>query len=62
MASVIAFGLEGNEEWGLLAWLLVQRFFYCQFMYDVGFKSVVATIKGGTVDWEKLERNASVKV
>ena len=44
-------------------WLiLIQRFFYRQFMYVVTFRSIVAMLRGGKEGWNKLSRTGSVKM
>ena len=61
LAAAVAFLLERGEDWTLLAWLLLQRFFYRQLMYYVAIKSTVTAIRGTIVGWGKLERKATVK-
>jgi cellulose synthase/poly-beta-1,6-N-acetylglucosamine synthase-like glycosyltransferase/peptidoglycan/xylan/chitin deacetylase (PgdA/CDA1 family)/spore germination protein YaaH len=60
LAAVVAFALEGKEDWKLLVWLLPQRFFYRQLMCWVAIKSAIAASKGQLVSWGKLERKATV--
>jgi cellulose synthase/poly-beta-1,6-N-acetylglucosamine synthase-like glycosyltransferase/peptidoglycan/xylan/chitin deacetylase (PgdA/CDA1 family)/spore germination protein YaaH len=60
LAATIAFALEHDEDWSLLPWLLLQRFFYRQLMYSVAIKAAVAALRGTAVGWGKLERKASV--
>lgn len=60
-ASTIAFSIEGTPKKYLL-FILIQRFFYRQFMYLVTFKSLIAAVKGGRHGWNKLQRNNSVNV
>lgn len=61
-AAMLAFLLEGNEDWSLLWWLVQQRFGYRQIMYYVVIKSVLTAIRGPAVGWGKQDRNASVKM
>ena len=42
--------------------ILIQRFFYRQFMYFVTFKSIEAALRWGKHGWNKLERKWSVKI
>ncbi len=60
LAACIALLLEHKEEWGLLAWQFLQRFFYRQLMYYVAIKSLTTAIHGRIVGWGKLERKATV--
>ena len=57
--SVIPFFLERKEQWRLLLYLPLQRFFYRQLMYYVAIKSVSAAIKGRFVKWGNIERKAT---
>ncbi len=59
-AALIAFCLEKNEDWRLLPWLLLQRFFYRQLMYLVAIRAAIAALRGHTVAWGRLERKATV--
>jgi cellulose synthase/poly-beta-1,6-N-acetylglucosamine synthase-like glycosyltransferase/peptidoglycan/xylan/chitin deacetylase (PgdA/CDA1 family)/spore germination protein YaaH len=61
LAAFVAFLLERKEDWGLLAWLFFQRFFYRQLMYYVAIKSMVTAIRGTIVGWGKVERKATVQ-
>lgn len=57
--SLLAFTLERRPR--RLMWLiLVQRFFYRQFMYVVTFRSLLATLRGRRHGWNKLQRRGSV--
>jgi peptidoglycan-N-acetylglucosamine deacetylase len=60
-AALIAFLLEGKENKRLLVWLFWQRFFYRQLMYYVAIKATLASLKGIAVEWNKVERKATVK-
>jgi cellulose synthase/poly-beta-1,6-N-acetylglucosamine synthase-like glycosyltransferase/peptidoglycan/xylan/chitin deacetylase (PgdA/CDA1 family)/spore germination protein YaaH len=62
LAALMAFILERSEEWQLLIWLFLQRFFYRQLMYYVAIKSTLTAIRGTLVGWGKLERKATVTV
>ena len=56
-ASLIAFKLDQKKLRGMWA-VLVQRFYYRQFMYIVAFRSVVTAIRGRRQRWYKMERRA----
>jgi len=60
LAAVLAFILERREPPRLLWLLLWQRFVYRQVMYYIAIRSVVDSLRGGPVGWNKLERRASV--
>lgn len=57
--SLMAFNIEKTPKRYLL-FVLIQRFFYRQFMYFVTFKSIFAAIKGRRHGWNKLNRTNSV--
>ena len=43
-------------------WLiLIQRFFYRQFMYIITYRSIIAMLRGRRHGWNKLERTGNVK-
>ena len=46
LTGVLAFALERDEEWTLLAAFLFQRFYYRQLMYWVLVRSLMAALKG----------------
>jgi cellulose synthase/poly-beta-1,6-N-acetylglucosamine synthase-like glycosyltransferase/spore germination protein YaaH/peptidoglycan/xylan/chitin deacetylase (PgdA/CDA1 family) len=59
--SLLAFTLERRSK--KLMWLiLIQRFFYRQFMYYITYKSILAMLKGRRHGWNKLERRGTVKI
>ena len=60
LASLFAFKLE-EENPKPLAWLILQRFIYRQFMTYVVIKSIFSSIRGVAVGWNKLKRLGSVK-
>jgi cellulose synthase/poly-beta-1,6-N-acetylglucosamine synthase-like glycosyltransferase len=60
-AGVLAFAMEKKEKWGLLWWLVLQRFGYRQLMYYVVVRSVWTAIRGPSVGWGKQERKATVQ-
>jgi len=60
--AVVAFLFEKRENWGLLWWLVLQRFGYRQLLYYVLVKSVTNAAKGHFVGWGKLERKATVNL
>ncbi len=51
LTCVIAFALEKNEDWTLLAPLVLQRFYYRQMMYVVLFSALVRAVQGRAVGW-----------
>ena len=55
LTCVIAFALEKQEDYALLAPLLLQRFYYRQMMYMVIFRSVLRAVQGQTVGWGGVE-------
>ena len=59
---VVAFALEKNEDWTLLAPLILQRFYYRQMMYVVLFRAVKHAVQGGAVGWRGVEPQAPVRV
>lgn len=59
--AFFAFLLEKGEQKSLLWWLFFQRFGYRQVMYQVMCKSVLRAIRGSLVDWNKVERKATVE-
>ncbi|MGE5360004.1 MAG: glycosyltransferase [Bacteroidales bacterium] len=61
VSALLAFALERRENPRLLVLLFWQRFFYRQVMYLVTARAVLASIKGGFVGWNKLERKATVR-
>lgn len=61
VGSVVAFRLD-RRNMNTLWVVLIQRFYFRQFMYIVTFRSVIQAIRGGRQVWNKLERNASVTV
>ena len=60
-AAALAFVFEPRENKRLLVWLFLQRFFYRQLMYYVAIKSTLASLRGVAVEWNKLERKATVR-
>ncbi len=60
LSAVLAFVLEWRENFRLLVLLFWQRFFYRQLMYYVTVRSILASLRGGAVGWNKVERKATV--
>lgn len=59
--SLLAFSLEKRSM--KLMWLiLIQRFFYRQFMYVITYRAIMAIFKGRRHGWNKLERLGTVKM
>jgi hypothetical protein len=57
--SLLAFTLERRPR--RLIWVvLIQRFFYRQFMYVITFRTLIAILRGGRHGWNKLVRRDSV--
>jgi peptidoglycan-N-acetylglucosamine deacetylase len=52
---VVAFALEKNEDWTLLAPLILQRFYYRQMMYVVLFSALKEAVQGRPVGWRGVE-------
>ncbi|MGG2066117.1 glycosyltransferase [Bacillus sp. S14(2024)] len=59
-ASLFAFKLE-KENPKPLVWLILQRLIYRQFMTYVVIKSILSSIRGIAVGWNKLRRMGSVE-
>jgi len=57
--SLLAFTLEKRRK-RLMLLVLIQRFYYRQFMYFITFKAMFAMLKGRRHGWNKLERQGSV--
>ena len=60
LSAVLAFVLERRENFRLLVLLFWQRFFYRQLMYYVAIRAILASLRGGAVGWNKVERKATV--
>ena len=60
LGAALAIKLD-KASWGLLPWLLIQRFVYRQLMYYVILKSLVSAVRGGAVGWNKFERTGTAK-
>lgn len=58
--SLLAFTLERKPK-KLMWFILIQRFFYRQFMYVITYKSILAIIRGRRHGWNKLQRTGNVK-
>jgi len=59
--AILAFLFEPDEDWHLLLWLPLQRFFYRQLIYYVAIQSLVTAVRGPRVGWGKMQRYGSVK-
>jgi cellulose synthase/poly-beta-1,6-N-acetylglucosamine synthase-like glycosyltransferase len=55
LTCVVAFALEKDEDWTLLAPLLLQRFYYRQMMYVVLFRALKEAVQGRPVGWRGVE-------
>ena len=60
LTAFLAFLLESKENKKLLAWIIPQRFFYRQLIYFVAIKTLISSLRGGSVGWNKLERKGTV--
>ncbi|GAC1414140.1 MAG: glycosyltransferase [Candidatus Doudnabacteria bacterium] len=60
LAALIAFMLEKRENKKLIVWLFWQRFFYRQLIYYIVIKSIIYSLTGQSVGWNKVERKATV--
>ena len=60
LSACLAFVLDRREQWTLILWMALQRFFYRQLLYCVAISSGIAAVRGTLVGWNKLDRNASV--
>jgi cellulose synthase/poly-beta-1,6-N-acetylglucosamine synthase-like glycosyltransferase/peptidoglycan/xylan/chitin deacetylase (PgdA/CDA1 family)/spore germination protein YaaH len=58
LTCVIAFALEKDEDWTLLAPLILQRFYYRQMMYVVLFSALREALRGRPVGWRGVEPQA----
>jgi peptidoglycan-N-acetylglucosamine deacetylase len=59
---VVAFALEKNEDWTLLAPLILQRFYYRQMMYVVLFRALKEAVQGRPVGWRGVEPQVPAQV
>ena len=59
-SAALALAMERGEKWGLLPWLVLQRFGYRQLMYWIVLKALAAAALGPLVGWGKLERKSTV--
>jgi peptidoglycan-N-acetylglucosamine deacetylase len=55
LTCIIAFSLEKDEDWTLLAPLILQRFYYRQMMYVVLFSALREALRGRPVGWRGVE-------
>jgi cellulose synthase/poly-beta-1,6-N-acetylglucosamine synthase-like glycosyltransferase/spore germination protein YaaH/peptidoglycan/xylan/chitin deacetylase (PgdA/CDA1 family) len=55
LTCVVAFALEKDEDWTLLAPLILQRFYYRQMMYVVLFRALKEAVSGRPVGWRGVE-------
>ena len=55
LTCVVAFALEKDEDWTLLAPLILQRFYYRQMMYVVLFSALQEAVRGRPVGWRGVE-------
>jgi peptidoglycan-N-acetylglucosamine deacetylase len=58
LTCMIAFALEKDEDWTLLAPLILQRFYYRQMMYVVLFSALREALRGRPVGWRGVETQA----
>jgi cellulose synthase/poly-beta-1,6-N-acetylglucosamine synthase-like glycosyltransferase/peptidoglycan/xylan/chitin deacetylase (PgdA/CDA1 family)/spore germination protein YaaH len=62
LSALVAFVLEWRENFRLLVLLFWQRFFYRQIIYYVAVRAILSSLEGGAVEWDKLERKATVRI
>jgi cellulose synthase/poly-beta-1,6-N-acetylglucosamine synthase-like glycosyltransferase/spore germination protein YaaH/peptidoglycan/xylan/chitin deacetylase (PgdA/CDA1 family) len=62
LTCVVAFALEKNEDWTLLAPLILQRFYYRQMMYVVLFRAIKEAVSGRPVGWRGVEPHSPTPV
>jgi cellulose synthase/poly-beta-1,6-N-acetylglucosamine synthase-like glycosyltransferase/spore germination protein YaaH/peptidoglycan/xylan/chitin deacetylase (PgdA/CDA1 family) len=55
LTCIVAFALEKDEDWTLLAPLILQRFYYRQMMYVVLFSALKEAVQGRPVGWRGVE-------
>lgn len=60
VTGLIGFILENKENKKLLWLLIPQRFFYRQLIYYVAIKTIISSLRGTIVGWDKLIRTATV--
>ncbi|HEX3423848.1 MAG TPA: glycosyltransferase [Sphingomicrobium sp.] len=61
-AGLIAMALERRENWGLMAWLIPQRFGYRQIMYYVVIKAFIQAVRGPRVGWSTVSRSGEARI
>ena len=60
-SAVLAFCIEQpREDWRLLTSIIWQRLVYRQLMYYIAIRSLIASLRGNAVGWNKLERKGTV--
>lgn len=57
--SLLAFTIE-NRPKKLMWFILIQRFFYRQFMYVITYRSLVAILRGKKHGWNKIDRTGAM--
>jgi cellulose synthase/poly-beta-1,6-N-acetylglucosamine synthase-like glycosyltransferase/spore germination protein YaaH/peptidoglycan/xylan/chitin deacetylase (PgdA/CDA1 family) len=60
LTAVISFLLENKESKKSLILLIPQRFFYRQLIYYVAIKTIISSLRGKPVGWNKIIRKATV--
>jgi cellulose synthase/poly-beta-1,6-N-acetylglucosamine synthase-like glycosyltransferase/peptidoglycan/xylan/chitin deacetylase (PgdA/CDA1 family) len=60
LTGILPFFFERREQWWLIVFLPLQRFFYRQLMYYVAIKVMLAALRGKLARWGKFERRATV--
>lgn len=61
LTAVISFLLESKESKKSLILLIPQRFFYRQLIYYVAIKTIISSLRGKPVGWNKVIRKATVE-
>lgn len=57
--SLLAFVIEDRPK-KLMWFILIQRFFYRQFMYVITYRSLVAILRGKKHGWNKIDRTGAM--
>ena len=60
--SIFSFVVEKKEDWKLLPYIVIQRFFYRQLLYIVAVRVSLSILQGKIVSWVKIERKDTVYI
>lgn len=61
ITGILPFFLERREQWSLIFYLPLQRFFYRQLMYYVAIKATFTALQGRLAYWGRFERKATAR-